>query len=66
MVELLTNFNLNYVGMDYKSKFISAIVPRSLTQTNFITGYSDSAVNYQHSGESFILSSIRTRILGLG
>ncbi len=63
MIEFLTNFNSTYLSGNEKSKFITAIVSRNYTTNNYITGYSDSSIVYQHSGESFILSSIRTRIL---
>ena len=63
IVELLTNFNGLYLTGNDKSKFISAIVSRNYTQNNYITGYADSGITYQHKGEPFILSSIRTRIL---
>ena len=63
LIEFLTNFNGTYLTGNDKSRFINAIVSRNYTQNNYITGYDDCSVNYQHKGESFILSSIRTRIL---
>jgi hypothetical protein len=63
LVEFLTNFNGTYLTGNDKNKFISAVVSRNYTQNNYVTGYSDSSIAYQHRGESFILSSIRTRIL---
>lgn len=63
LVEFLTNFNGVYLTGNDSSKFINAIVSRNYTSNNYITGYSDSSITYEHKGESFVLSSIRTRIL---
>lgn len=63
MIELITNYGGDYLTGGDKSKSIQAIVSRNYTQNNFITGYSDSGITYEHKGESFLLSNIRTRIL---
>lgn len=63
LIEFLTNFNGTYLTGSDTSKFITAIVSRNYTTNNYITGYSDSSIVYQHKGETFLLSSIRTRIL---
>jgi hypothetical protein len=63
MVELITNFNTNYVSGIDKSKFINGVVSRNYTQNNYITGYTDSGLTYRHIGESLLLSSITVRIL---
>jgi hypothetical protein len=59
----MTNFNGLYLSKSDKSRSIAGIVSRNYTQNNFITGYSDSSIVYEHKGEPFILSSIRTRLL---
>ena len=63
LVEFITNYNGMYLTGSDKSRFISAVVSRNYTQNNYITGYSDSSIIYEHKGESFMLSNIRTRIL---
>ena len=63
MIELICNYKNEYVAGDGKSNFIQGIVSRNYTSNNFITGYSDSGITYQHKGSSFLLSSIRVRIL---
>ena len=63
IVELITNFNTNYVSGGDTKNFINAIVSRNYTQNSYITGYSDSGISYRHNGESIILSSITTRLL---
>jgi hypothetical protein len=63
MIEFMTNFNGLYLSKSDKSRSIAGIVSRNYTQNNFITGYSDSSIVYEHKGEPFILSSIRTRLL---
>ena len=63
LIEFITNYNGMYLTGSDKSRFISAVVSRNYTQNNYITGYSDSSIVYEHKGESFALSNIRTRIL---
>ncbi len=63
IVELVSNFQTDYRDSNNSRKFINAIVSRNYTQNNYITGYSDVSVEYQHTGESFMLSNITVRFL---
>lgn len=44
---------------------ISAVVSKQYNSSSLIVGFSDSSINYQHSGHAFTLQSLKIRILDI-
>lgn len=59
----ISNFNNKYSEDTQTRKDIQAVVSRQYSTSNFITGYQQSGIDWENTGEPFLLSDVRISIL---
>lgn len=64
LLEIVTNYSASqYTNGQDRNNSINSIISKGYLNNNFIISYSDDSVIYTHTGEPFVLSSARVRLL---
>ena len=63
LLEVEANFSTEYKDTEGRKGSVVAVVSKQYNANDFITGYADSAIAYEHTGAAQTLSSLRVKVI---